>query len=492
MTEQTFLFFNLHIFCKLPTFVLRIVISADRQYIQNNFSKTYMLTRKMLGINALFFKVRRCRKLYYGWVIFVLYTILTTTSVHAQVHKKDSLYRQAILQGSTSSNCYFSYPQSSSDILPDYGDNASELRKLDEFIREALGDNTIHVRNVRLTGYCSIEGTYIYNKELSKERVESFHRYLSVAYPDVLSYPVSVKWEGEDWATLVILIKGSDMPQREEVLDIIHRVHVLLGREVLLMKLGAGDPYRYMEKEFFPLLRRVEICVEYDLRRTLEEKYNVKMNENEYEKTLEREKKQFLGEPVIVKPTIEERLVEKGSQEKSQGTFWHHYAASTVIKTNVLHGVVTGSPNLAMEFRTGFRHTFDIWASYNPWTFTGNRKLKHVLVQPEFRFWPKTAFVGHFFGVHAHWGLFNVGRVSQIPGLRHQRAEGWLFGGGVSYGYHHRFSERWAIEGTVGLGYAYLDYSKHECWNCGMKLRDKDRVYFGPTRVGINLIYIIK
>jgi outer membrane protein OmpA-like peptidoglycan-associated protein len=59
----------------------------------------------------------------------------------------------------------------------------------------------------------------------------------------------------------------------------------------------------------------------------------------------------------------------------------------------------------------------------------------------------------------------------------------------VSYGHRWNFrNPRWAIEATVGVGYAYLDYDIFPCGECGEKLADETKHYFGPTKAAVNLI----
>ena len=161
------------------------------------------------------------------------------------------------------------------------------------------------------------------------------------------------------------------------------------------------------------------------------------------------------------------------------------------IKTNLLYDA-TATFNLGVEFRIGEKMSFDLPVSYNPWTFANNKKWKHVLVQPELRWWPRTTFDGHFLGVHGHYATYNVGGLPNPPFsqyMNEHRFEGWLAGAGVSYGYRYNFDHRWAAEATVGIGYAYLSYDEFECAKCGELLSSELKSYFGPTKVGLNLIY---
>ena len=52
-------------------------------------------------------------------------------------------------------------------------------------------------------------------------------------------------------------------------------------------------------------------------------------------------------------------------------------------------------------------------------------------------------------------------------------------------------SKRWSLEGTVGFGYASIDYKKYDCVNCGQFKSQGTKHYFGPTKIGLSLIFMI-
>ena len=126
-------------------------------------------------------------------------------------------------------------------------------------------------------------------------------------------------------------------------------------------------------------------------------------------------------------------------------------AQDIAVKTNLLYWSST-TPNLSLEFGLGKRTTLDLTGAYNPWTLNKdkNKKIKHWMVMPEFRYWLCERYNGHFLG------------------------------------------KRWNLEATIGLGYIYTQYDKYECATCGKFKGNKDKHYFGPTKAGISLIYIIK
>lgn len=167
-------------------------------------------------------------------------------------------------------------------------------------------------------------------------------------------------------------------------------------------------------------------------------------------------------------------------------------AQNVVVKTNVLYDATT-TINLGAEVGLSAKWTFDLSASFNPWTFSESKKWKHWLVQPELRYWFCEGFHGHFMGLHILGGEYNIGNVSLpfgiYPATKENRFEGWGIGGGLVYGYRWILSRHWSIEGVIGLGYIYSKYEKYPCATCGELLDEGDKHYIGPTKAAVNLIY---
>lgn len=166
------------------------------------------------------------------------------------------------------------------------------------------------------------------------------------------------------------------------------------------------------------------------------------------------------------------------------------------VKTNLLYDAAA-TINLGVEFAIASNWTIDISGNYNGWTLADNRKWKHFMVQPEIRYWTCERFNGHFFGLHLHGGKFNAGNLPSLNGLmsdnmRQHRYEGKFYGAGLSYGYHIVLANRLGLEPSLGLGYARIHYDKFPCGNCGVKIKENTKNYFGPTKLSISLIYNIK
>lgn len=171
------------------------------------------------------------------------------------------------------------------------------------------------------------------------------------------------------------------------------------------------------------------------------------------------------------------------------------FAQKVAIKNNLLYDA-TASPNLALEMATGQKTTLELGAGINWFNFSDNRTAKHLLVQPEFRWWMCDVFNGHFVGVHAHGAQFNVGGwdipVGRLENFNENRYQGYLYGGGVSYGYQWLLSPRWNLETSIGGGYARIHYDQYPCTECGTKISDGTYNYWGVTKAAISLIYFFK
>lgn len=171
------------------------------------------------------------------------------------------------------------------------------------------------------------------------------------------------------------------------------------------------------------------------------------------------------------------------------------YSQIIGIKSNLLYDATT-TLNLGVEVALDKKLTIDVSGNYNPWEFKNHKQFKHWLVQPELRYWLCESFNGHFFGIHGHYAEFNARNIELpfdlYPGLKNHRYQGSLYGAGISYGYQWILKKRWSMEATVGIGYARVNFDKYNCADCSSKLESGHKNYFGPTKVGLSLIYVIK
>ena len=109
--------------------------------------------------------------------------------------------------------------------------------------------------------------------------------------------------------------------------------------------------------------------------------------------------------------------------------------------------------------------------------------MKFWLIQLEARYWLCEKFEGHFVGVHLHGAQY-------YGGFKEKRYDGYLAGGGLTYGYDWMLSSRWNLEASVGVGYAYLWYKESPRIPCEKCFVDSHKHYVGPTKLGVTVTYL--
>lgn len=171
---------------------------------------------------------------------------------------------------------------------------------------------------------------------------------------------------------------------------------------------------------------------------------------------------------------------------------------SLAIKTNLLYGGALLTPNLSLEIASGPKQTFEFSGSYQAWgrekaASDSHKQLAHWTLRPEYRWWTCERFNGHYFGAHALYSRYYVsGRDIPLLFKKEFSYDGHAVGAGFTYGYHWAVGKRWGVEFNIGVGYAYMWYDKGNCSKCEPLAESQDKHYFGPTRAGINLVFMIK
>lgn len=172
------------------------------------------------------------------------------------------------------SSANIDFPINSSSVYPEYRNNPIELTMLRGAIDKIVYDPDIRVSNLRLLGHASPDGVYARNAELAKSRTEAVKAYLiSLQIPDITSDIIKVDYDPENWKGLEELMKASNYPFKNKVLEIIALEPNLDKRKAKLRALGA--PYQILAKEVFPKLRTTDFEVEYSVRRFTPREANI-------------------------------------------------------------------------------------------------------------------------------------------------------------------------------------------------------------------------
>jgi len=168
------------------------------------------------------------------------------------------------------------------------------------------------------------------------------------------------------------------------------------------------------------------------------------------------------------------------------------------LKTNLLADGFL-NPNIGAEIGLAPKWTLDVSGQFNLWKLSNDRRWKHWAIQPEARYWFCDRFAGHFVGVHAHGGQYNIGGFdgkidflgTDFRKLEDTRYQGWFVGAGIAYGYAWILGRHWNLEAEIGIGYSYTRYDRFRCAGCGKTIQThRPHHYVGLTKAAVNLVYL--
>jgi len=164
------------------------------------------------------------------------------------------------------------------------------------------------------------------------------------------------------------------------------------------------------------------------------------------------------------------------------------------LKMNLLYAA-TLTPNLALEIGLGKQTSLELGGGYNFFEPGNDKRWKHWLVHPEFRYWFCERFNGSFLGIHALGGEYNFAKIdlplSPFKDLEDYRYEGYYYGAGIVFGHQWILNKRWNLEASVGLGYVRVHYDKYNCDTCGNSLQSGNKNYWGPTKIAVSFLYFL-
>lgn len=160
------------------------------------------------------------------------------------------------------------------------------------------------------------------------------------------------------------------------------------------------------------------------------------------------------------------------------------YAQKLALKTNLAQWA-TASPNLGAEFVLSDRLSLDLSASFNVWFPGSSLDLKHVLVQPELKYWFGRPMARHYVGATAFYADYDVL-------LKHKYYYGDAVAAGFTYGYAIVINKHWNFEASVGIGALhYRQYKYAQTDPRPQRINDRGWMLV-PVKLGISFAYILR
>lgn len=162
-------------------------------------------------------------------------------------------------------SAYINFKVDRYEILENFRDNARELSSIIESIDVIREDPDITVKSISIVGWTSPDGSVPHNETLSWNRAHSLADYVA-SKTGIEQQSIFSSGKGEDWAGLDSIVSASTgFP--EEVLAIIRDSSLNYdARDRKLAGMGGGI-YRRLLDEVYPLLRRSDYEITYNVRK---------------------------------------------------------------------------------------------------------------------------------------------------------------------------------------------------------------------------------
>lgn len=161
-------------------------------------------------------------------------------------------------------SAFIDFPVNQTVIYPEYRNNPSELKKIQQTIDVVKNDPDTRITAISIKGYASPEGSYANNTRLAKGRTEALKKYVQELYhfdPSIFT----TAYEPEDWEGLERYVEASDLADKEGILDLIAGDEEP-DRKDASIKRRYPDTYAFLLKNCYPALRHSDYTVEYIVR----------------------------------------------------------------------------------------------------------------------------------------------------------------------------------------------------------------------------------
>ena len=396
-------------------------------------------------------------------------------SVHAQEKEKTDTVKVYFQQGKSVYN-------------PDFRDNESRLQDFVSRVQAFREDSAYAIHSIHIIAVASPEGSFELNQRLSHQRAENVSRHMKscLTYGDSL---VRVVPGGIDWGGLTRMVSRSDMPHKQEVMEILdassHESDSKKQAESLNRKLRnihGGSTWQYINRHFFPELRTSDVTIVLKAK-PMEQVVVPLMAVVETPTEVQQETKIELPQPVVTPmpaPEPEPVIVPEPDE----------WVRQLHVKTNTL-GLALAIANLAVEVDICKHLSFTLPVYYSAWDyFKPTLKFRTFCVQPEFRYWFNRHNEGWFLGAHFGFAYYNFALDGEYRTQDHNR-ETPSMGGGLSVGYrtHLDKKKRWKMEFTVGGGYYDSKYDKFRNEENGFLVSTFEQKWVGVDQAAVSFAY---
>lgn len=357
----------------------------------------------------------------------------------------------------------------------------------------SMQDSTLHLVSFRLDAYASPEGTAAANDRLSENRAKRLAEYIC-SRTGLSESDLTIEGHGIDWEQLEEKTAASDVPYKEEVLDVLRNTpewiydednRIIDGRKHRLGMLRGGVPYNYLSEHIFPLLRRSCITLSYTV-----EPLEQPAEEQPAEERPAAEQPEQPREEVAAQPDPAPVSTPVPAADKRE------FRPLLAVKTNLLYWATvmpdfksyTFVPNLEIEYFFKERWSLSGIVDWAKWGYGGGDffGISSYSLEPRWWFKGDGRFRWFYLGAYGQVGDYDA----QNSRVANDGNTGRLWGAGLSLGVAIPFSDRFGLEVGIRGGYRRSNvrtYS-HEAPDYFLDYETKDN-HWGVTGIKASLYF---
>lgn len=394
------------------------------------------------------------------------------------------------------------FRQGYSSLDSAFADNNIRLKRLAALLDSVASDPLVSIKSVTIKGAASPEGSASLNDRLSERRAQNARAYI-LSHTSLKDSIVRTVPSGVDWKMLSELVAATDQPWRDEALNIIANTPIWIfkdkkivgGRNQQLQSLRAGQTWKYMSENFFPPMRNARYCIIYEWEAV--SPATGKTIATEVIDTLTAETPSVITVPdttivfldSLVNDTLAVNPTVKATPEAETGSKF-----TILLKTNMLYDAVL-TPNIGVEIPIGQRISVEADWMYARWNKASAHKYWRIY-GGDLSIYTRLGksrviddrFAGHFIGAYGSVNVYDF----QFGDRKGILSDKWNYAAGIAYKYSFPVAHRLYIECSLGVGYMWGVYKKHRpIDNCDVWLSTHRLHWFGPTRAGISLAWMI-
>jgi len=351
------------------------------------------------------------------------------------------------------------FPVDSAKIQPEFFDNKAQLDSISN-LWSILSHSDKHYNvTIHIRGNASIEGPEELSMSLARSRgfVTLYHLYKQYSIPDSLMilYESRHMLEGANERIDTLSAEVKAQVDFETVRHLMNTTKPSALRRTLIKYDTTKVAWHWFMDNVLSPTRYCDVFICYDY------------------------------EPVVIaEPVVQDTLsVNDADTVKA--------VANTMfrVKNNLIYDVAAVA-NLGFEVGFAKRYSFSILGTFSPWNYGRNDfKIRTLLFQPEFRFYLKEGFNGHYFGLDGHFGWYNIAIANRPTRYQDRNGNSPLWGAGLVYGYVLPLNDHWGFDFSIGGGYAHLDYDCFYNVDDGARYTSDVTNYWGLTNLGISFFY---